>query len=105
MRFGHELLEVQPTSRRVMHSLEKEIEQHGLATPNPAVEIEPLRGRAAPPREGKQIAEPRLAVLRQTIGKQLQLFSRQLLRGVRRKLGHLHHLPIALERSLLHASP
>src|SRR5262249_29461223 len=68
---------------RPRHSLEKEIEQHGLATPNPAVEIEPLRRRAAPPREGKQIAEPRLAVLRQTIGEQLQLFSRQLLRGVR----------------------
>jgi len=91
--------------RREVDGLEEEIEQHGLAAPNPAIEIEPLWRRAAPPRKGKQTPKPRLAVLRQTIGEQLQLFGRQLLRGVWRKLARLNHLPVALERSLLHASP
>jgi hypothetical protein len=85
MRFRHEFLEVHAALRRVVDSLEEEIEQHGLAAPNPAIEIEPLWRRAAAAREGKQIAEPRLAILRETIGEQLQLFGRQLLRGVWRK--------------------
>jgi hypothetical protein len=105
MRFCHEFLEVHAALRRVVDGLEEEIVQHGLAAPNPAIEIEPLWSRAAPPRKGKQTPKPRLAVLRQTIGEQLQLFGQQLLRGVWRKLARLNHLPVALERSLLHASP
>jgi hypothetical protein len=86
MRLGHELLKVDAALRRVVDGLEEQIEQHGLAAPNSAVEVEPLRRRSAAPREGEQIAEPRLAVLRQPIGKQLQLLCRQFLRGVRREL-------------------
>ena len=60
--------------------------------------------RSAPPAEGKQGAEPWLAVLRQAVGKQLQLLSHQFLRGVGRKLAREHHLPVVPDRSVLHAS-
>ena len=44
----------------------------------------------------------RLAVLREPIGEELQLLRREFLRGVRRKLACRDHLPVALERTVLH---
>ena len=79
MGFRHELLEVHAPLRRVVDRLEEEIEQHGLAAANPAIEVEPF-GRRAAARKWKQIAEPRHAVLRETVGEQLQLFGGKFLR-------------------------
>jgi len=102
MRLRHEFLEVHAALRRVMNRLEEEIEQHGLAASHPAIEVEPLRRRPSPPREGEQIVEPRLAILRKAVGQELEHLGRELLRGVGEKLALEHHLPVALERSILH---
>ena len=71
MRLGHELLEMHAALRRVMDGVEEEIEQHGLAAPDPAIEIEPLGRRPPPPRERQENPAPRLAIVRQAIGEEL----------------------------------
>ena len=105
MRLGHEFLEVDPALRREVDGIEEKVEQHGLAAADAAVKIEALRAHAPLASEGvEQIAEPRLGVVRQPVGEELQLLGGKLLRGVGGKLALEHHGAVALKRTVIHCS-